>query len=208
MVATSEIARVLPQWPGRGEAGVRRRARMGGVFGSLSARHAERVWEEARWEGYREWLKGGRPVSGEQGTLLALDLVFLGALAAHVIGCERCPRPCRADGSEALGVVDDTPSEWLRWAVWAVPRFRDVAEAVGLPRRWGGRPPWPTVMARTAGGAWPLPDSVPVVGEPEESVLAGIAALAANVADRDAAAEAARVRRRAARIRKDRRATG
>lgn len=143
----SEIARVLPVWPGRGDTAARQRARTGGVFGSLSARHAERAWEDARRAGYQAWMRAGRP-SGESAWLASLDLVFIGALAAHVTDCERCGRVARADGSAAAGVVEDTPAEWLRWAVWKVPALRDVAEAVGLPRR--NRVPWATVLRRSA----------------------------------------------------------
>lgn len=130
----------LPVWPGIGSyragAAVARNA-SGVRGGSLSYRHAVKVWQRARETVAQNAGKLARGLPSRDLLGGICELEFVSVLAEHLGSCERC---------WTVGREKDTPAAWLTWAVGRRRGLEEIFRAVCMDtgvKRLRALPPGP-----------------------------------------------------------------
>lgn len=125
------MGRIGP-WPGYGNVNAAFVASRHGVLaGNPSHDHARRVWEDSR-----DIVAAAAESAASVERMT--DLAMVSTIADHLADCGRC--------WETGIYADDTPAEWLRWAVCQRRGMREVLEPVA--RATSGRAmatSWPRV---------------------------------------------------------------
>lgn len=113
----------IPEWPARADpTASRTRARNApGMAGSLSERHADQIWTNAR-QATAIRAPALLAQSGPKGIKAMVAMEFVSRVAGHIVGCPRCQQTGRWDTA--------TPAAWLLWAMGKRPQLKAIMRPV------------------------------------------------------------------------------